>query len=264
MRSPTILLVLLVTSCTTAATKPAQKTVEADPDAPAADTWAALHARGTQLRSPSPAALSQEVRGATELVEIAPGLRAALAHPPAAPSTSDTPVERVPGVVVLASDIASFAQAGFVAIAPESPDVDDAKAAARFLASEPDVDVDHLYAFGDGKSADQLALDPETPFRAVGALGATTTSTFANLPREERIARALLPHASEVATRLIIYAPDDDKAAIAVHARNPKIVIDNSANPFTAFRQLIERDTASSTKVSAIISLPPASSRSAL
>ena len=265
-----IVLAVTMLSCATHAAKPPQTDADqSDPDAASAETWAARHARGTTARAAGVtpahdlglAPLAQTAPLLMERVDIAPDLAAFVARARVAPATSDTPTERVAGVVVVAApgeDPApafwAFAVAGFVAIAPLSPhageffgEVDDAKRAARFLAQEPDVDLDHLYAFGDGRVACQLALDPDAPFRAVGALGATTTSTFADLsPLDERIARALLPHASEVSTRLIVYAPADDPRALAVHQRNAKIEIDSAKNALTAFRQLIERDATTS------------------
>ncbi|HEY4219878.1 MAG TPA: hypothetical protein VGO62_01015 [Myxococcota bacterium] len=244
-----------------------------DEDAPAHEAWSARHARGTRVHVATAAVddLSDlAVRGDRFEVPTRGGriVRSYLvrgdAGADAAPSDGGAPaIVLVRARGAWAGDVAlerdalttpialALARTGAVVAVPDLLDrddafsaVDDVIAVARALATDPDVDADQIYAFGSGRITCQLALDQRTPFRAIGALGATTAHALAADPAladdvDERVARALLPHAGEVATRLVIYAPVLDPAARAVHARNVAIELDSS-DPLRAFTALVQ------------------------
>jgi len=265
--------VSLVTSCTTAPQKVVNRAAPAvDDDAPAAETlgrhacaWhGRAHERATEDRS---AARRRPVWRAPRAGRLSLGRAGSCARPSfdpaAAPSTSDTPSERVPGVVVVSegqeagTDLSwpsalAFAGAGFVAIVPavhssDNPffgEVDDVKAAARALAGEPDVDIDQLYAFGEGRIACQLAPRyPETPspFRAVGAASPPPTPRRSRGCRRRSGSRARsCPTPPRSPPRLVVFS--DYKAALTAHERNHKIELLTSPSAFAAFRALIDKD----------------------
>ncbi len=234
---------------------PPPRPIVIDEDAPSPVTWAALHARGTQVRLPARPAVPLHLGEGMELVHYASGalsLLAVVARPPRTPLTADTPVERGPGLVLVhqggalddgtLTAAAPFVAAGIVVMlpsfrgengnpgAPEAffGEVDDAKAAARFLAEEPDVDVDHLSVFGDGHVTAQLALDPDCPFRLIGAAALPDAADYRALgvtTVPERAARAFPPHAQEAAKDWLLVGVDAAAfAARVVKASQPALL----------------------------------------
>lgn len=242
-----------------------------DLDAPAVEPWRARQLRPAELRhrgpAPAPAPTlglgpSQErVRYPAAARDGDHSLLAILAAPRRAPQTPASLAERAPAVLLLhdgfalrdehLSWAAPFVDAGFLVMLPTfrgengndgafellAGEVDDARAAARWLASQPDVDVDRLYVFGHGTGgalAALLALDPELPFRRIAASsGATTVATFARWQRaDERTVpfdvanaaecqrRALLPNAHELARPLLLFVGEDD----ALGGRDARLV----------------------------------------
>lgn len=188
-------------------------------------------------------------RSAARGVELS--LAAVVVAPRRAPETGVTAGERQPAVLLLHPGsalteehlawAAPFLAAGVVVLFPTwrgehgnagelellAGEVDDVKAAARWLATQPDVDVDRLSVFGHaegGALAALLALDPDVPFAYIAAAnGVTTATTFARWQREEarrvpfdaqdaveQRLRALLPNAGELARPLVLYLGEDD------------------------------------------------------
>ena len=246
-----------------------------DADAPDDEPWLTRRTRATALltRGPAPAtsgplALSsgmERVDYPSPSGGAEPSLLAIVAAPRRAPETTGTLAEQQPGVLLLHSGFAltdehlawavPFVEAGFVVMLPTwrgengnpgdfqllAGEVDDAKAAGRFLATQPDVDVDHLYLFGHaegGALAALLALDPDVPFRRIAASsGVTTAAMFLRWQREdphkvpfdvgsvvELHLRALLPNAGELLQPLLLYVGDDD----ALGARDARLVAERA------------------------------------
>jgi acetyl esterase/lipase len=121
-------------------------------------------------------------------------------------------------------------------------EVDDVKAATRFLASQPEVDVDRMYLFGHsagGALATLIALDENTPYRVIATsngvyAAATFGRWFQDEPKRipfdvndmfERQLRAFVPNAHELARPIGIYAGVDavwtQKHAAMVKQRAP-------------------------------------------
>lgn len=258
------LLLLVVVGCASkrgGAGASAGEDAEEDADAPDAEPWlkrrllpTVLSTRGAAPTSPGELSLApgmERVRYPSSTREGELSLLAVVAAPRRAPETADTVAARLPAILLLHSGYAldaehlgwaqPFVDAGFLVMLPTwrgengnpgsfellAGEVDDARAAGRWLASEPDVDVDRLYLFGHGTGgslAALLALDPDLPFRKIGAASAVTTATtFLAWQREdparvpfdprnplEQRRRALLPNAHELAQPLILYAGEDD------------------------------------------------------
>lgn len=269
-------LVLAVSAVTLGcATQPRGATGETasgvDDDAAAPTPWRQRRAQPAhivegQRSTPSPLLLDDTMERAHYLSRDGE-LLAVIARPPSLPRTADTPVERQPGVVLVHDGTAlrqetlawagPFVAAGFVVLMPSlrgengNPgqrellrgELDDLKAAARFLAEEPDVDVDRLYAFGHeegGGLVALLALDDDQPFQRLatsnGVYGATTflrwraedphKVPFDVASLDERTVRALVPNAGEMVRPLVIYAGDPASVghAATVKARSPTLV----------------------------------------
>lgn len=234
---------------------------EEDADAPDPEPWLKRRLLPTELstRGPTPAAPTElalapgmeRVRYPSSTQEGELSLLAVVAAPRRAPETADALAERSPALLLLHGGFAldhevlamaePFVDAGFLVMMPSwrgengnagsfellCGEVDDARAAGRWLASQADVDVDRLYLFGHGVGgalATLLALDPDLPFRKIGAASAVTTAhTFLAWQREdparvpfdprnplEQRRRALLPNAHELAQPLILYVGEDD------------------------------------------------------
>ena len=246
-----------------------------DEDAPAPTPWAQRRAEPTRVvagKSPhaSPSLALDEQPGVSferaRYVSQDRELLAVIARPASMPLTADTPVDKLPGVVlvhngfVLTDDTLAWARpfvaAGFVVLMPSfrgengNPgdyellrgELDDLKAAARFFAEEPDVDVDRLYAFGHsagGGLVALLSLDEDQPFKKLatsnGVYAATTFLRWkAEDPKkvpfdvknlDERTVRALVPNAHEMVHPLVMYVGSDDawnvKHAAIVKERAP-------------------------------------------
>lgn len=178
-------------------------------------------------------------------------LAAVVASPRRAPESGGVPFERLPAVLLLHPGsaltvehlawAAPFLEADVVVLFPTwrgehgnpgtyellAGEVDDLKAAARWLASQPDVDVDRLSVFGHaegGALATLSALDPDVPFAHVAASSAVTTATtFVRWQRQdarrvpfdpsnlvEQRLRALVENAAELARPLVLYLGDED------------------------------------------------------
>lgn len=269
----TVALALAATACATRRS-PATSTEE-DADAPEPQPWLKRRVLPTVLarRGPAPRTAELEVPPGMELVRYPSptregelSLRAVVAAPRLAPETPRTLSERRPALLLLHSGLGlkdehlawagPFVEAGFVVMLPSwrgengnegafellAGEVDDARAAGRWLASQPDVDVDRLFVFGHaegGALAALLALEPDLPFVRIGASsGVTTAATFARWQREDPAIvpfdvanpfevkrRALLPNAHELAQPLLLYVGEDDalgrRDARAVQERAP-------------------------------------------
>jgi dienelactone hydrolase len=252
-------------ACTTApAPKPTPAVV--DEDAPAPAPFAQMRARATHLLRHGPAPDSAPpvalpdvlpVDARWEIASVPAGdhtVQAVIARPLAAPRGPDDEVDKLPAVVIfhggfhLAADqlawAAPFIDAGFVVLFPTLRgengnggdyellygELDDGKAAARFLAQEPDVDVDHLYAVGHsvgGGLCALLAVDGESPFRILGSIGgAYAAGSFSAWPATlvpfdvhdvtERQLRALTPFVEQLRTPLVLYTGQADAPPRAV------------------------------------------------
>lgn len=232
-----------------------------DEDPPPLTSWRARRARPTRLlvesKAPAPVPTLHLPAGMEEVRYVSGGLSllAVVARPPRTPVTSETPLDRLPAVLLLHAGFAldddtlvrarSLVARGFVVMMPAlrgangNPghyelwrgEVDDAKAAVRWLAADPEVDVDHLYAFGDavgGGLATLLALEVDVPFRVIAAAnGLYGTGTFtrwaaddpARIPfdlaePDEKTVRLLLPNAHEVEQRLVLYVGGEDAGSV--------------------------------------------------
>lgn len=251
----------------------------ADSDEADLEPWLVRRTRPTTLTHHGPAP------GPTDAPALVPGMElvwypspaqgvelsllAVIAAPRRAPETPRSAGERSPAVMLLHSGTAltaehlawaaPFVDAGMVVLLPTwrgengnpgehellAGEVGDAMAAARWLAAQPDVDVDQLAVFGvaeGGALAALLALDPEAPFTSIAAVsGVTSTTTFARWQRDraaplpfdprdpvEQRRRALVPNAAELAHPLVLYLGRDDVDgtvdARRVQARAPKLV----------------------------------------
>jgi dienelactone hydrolase len=245
----------------------------ADPEAPSEEPWIKRRARGTTLKTKGPSfesapPLNLSGTGLTPISYTSGDLRlfAALAVPGKTPETPDTPTERMPAVMLLHSGFVMrqyhlewaqrFVDAGFVVMMPTvrgengNPgsyelwfgEVDDVKSATRWLASQPEVDVDRMYLFGHsagGALATLIALDENMPYRIIATSnGVYASATFGRwfhdepkrIPFDvndmfERQLRAIVPNAHELARPILIYAGTDDewtqKHAAMVKQRAP-------------------------------------------
>lgn len=322
MRSVAAVLLTPLLACASAPAPRAAADGGEDPDAPAPAPFAELRARPTALVRHGPAPGSADAPALVlPSSDEDPGVRwertrypsggrellAFVARPVAAPRASGAEAERLPAVVYfhggfrLAQDDLAFArpfvQRGFVVLVPTLRgengnagdfellygELEDAKAAARFLAQEPDVDVDRLYAVGHsvgGGLCALLAVDGDVPFKRLAAIGGVYgPDTFPSWQRDdpartpfdlrdplERRLRALTPFVEQVRIPLVLYvgkddAPPRDLAHRVVEPRaraagvNVTVVdvpgdhVGSIAPALELFAQLIEKDaTASSAR----------------
>jgi dipeptidyl aminopeptidase/acylaminoacyl peptidase len=257
--------VLALAACaTTPAPQAADHAQPVDPNAAAAAPFAELRARPTKLvrTGPAPDVRSLPAPPVTGTVQwerasyVSDGrpLAALLARPPTTPRGPGEEPERLPAVVVFHGGFAlspdqlawaePFVARGFVVLVPtlrgESGnggafellygELDDAKAAARFLAQEPDVDADHLYAIGHsvgGGLCALMAVDGDVPFRRLatigGVYGPTSFSSWdarlvpfdARDPHEAQL-RSLTPFLEQVRVPLTVYVGTADAPPLAL------------------------------------------------
>jgi dienelactone hydrolase len=233
-----------------------------DENAPPLVPWRDRRTAPVRLRveGPAPAPVApltlgpgmEEVRyTSSSAAGAALSLLAVVARPPRTPVTSQTPVEKAPGLLLLhkgfvlddetLAQAQAFVDEGFVVMMPTwrgengNPgsfelwrgELDDARAAARWLAEDPEVDVDRMYAFGHsagGGLATLLALEQSSPFRLIASSnGIYAVGTFARWaadePRrvpfdldshDEKTVRVLVPNAHEIEQPLLLYVGKDD------------------------------------------------------
>lgn len=229
-----------------------------DGDLPPPRPWRERRATPTRLLREGPAPASPSILHLSDGMEQVRypsdelSLLAIVARPPRTPVTADTPLEKLPAILLLHDGFAldddtldvarGFVAEGFVVMMPASRgengnpgrfelwrgELDDAKAATRWLAADPEVDVDRLYAFGHaegGGLATLLALEADVPFRAIASSnGVYGTGVFARLARQdprtvpfdladidETTVRVLVPNAHEIEQRLILYVAKEDR-----------------------------------------------------
>lgn len=273
LASASLLALVALVGCAAACTSAPVATRDApDPDAPVGAPWQELRAqpaplltRGEAPAAHTPLALPQLPDVVFERAHIAGpegALLAVLARPITGPLTPDTPPERLPGIVLfhggfaLTEDQLAWAalavRAGFIALMPTlrgengntgayellRGEVEDARAAIRFLAQEPDVDADALVAFGHsvgGGLASLLAVEGDVPLKLIASAGGIyAPSTFMRWRKEdparvpfdtndktlasEAQVRALLPFVHQLALPLVLYVGRDDAWSVA-HAR---------------------------------------------
>ena len=203
----------LLGACATATASNDVVTESLDPDAPASEMWVSRHAKSG--RTPFRSLTFPAAPAGVDAVTYVSGdlqLAAWIVRPTTLPSTSDTPTERLPAVILLHDDALpwakAFTDAGCIVMLPAFSAVSDAKAAAHFLADDPGVDVDHLYVFGDKEIVPLVALDPDVPFRVLASLGVTSGNDD-----------AFVAHASELAHPLVVYATGADAALAKAQPR---------------------------------------------
>ena len=234
------------------------------PDAktsPVLPRWAELSNRPTELQARTKASGAEappttlpEGFSAQRYVSAGQSLFAALGIPLMTPRTAQAPVERLPAVVLLHDKTSidddtlarglRLVDAGFIVLIPTwrgehgNPgafellrgEVDDARAATRFLAEQPLVDVDRLYAFGHGVGgalAGLLALG-DAPFALLASSGGlwehtdlfhigrsegrserfnfVSSTPFDAGDLRETSVRCFAEHADELSRALIVYA----------------------------------------------------------
>jgi dienelactone hydrolase len=306
--TPVLAAIALGVACA-CASAPSGTDAAPDPDAAVEAPWEGMRARAAKLVRQGPAPLapsSLTLPSAPDVVleraRVPAGdlaLLAVVARPLTAPRTSDTPAEKLPGVVLFHGDFGltsdqlehavTVARRGFVVLMPTlrgengnggafellRGEVEDARAAVRFLAAEPDVDVDRLYALGHsmgGGLATLLAIDGDVPLRLVASVnGVFAPSTFIAWHKEdprrvpfdlsdpiELQVRALIPFAHQVKLPLVLYAGKSDATALtraktaytrAIAAARPVELVELDGDHMSAlapaladFIQRIEKD----------------------
>lgn len=266
--SASLVVVLGCASAPTPAARGVREDGTVDENAPPATPWVQRHARPAKLKFEGPApAKAAPLHLDENMSEVRYrsgdlSLLAVVARPASTPVTSETPTEKLPAVLLLHKGFAldddtlaaskAFVDAGFVVMMPawrgenDNPgsfelwrgEVDDAKAAARWLAEDPFVDVDRIYAFGHsagGGLASLLALDPDVPFRVIASSnGVYAVGTFARWAKDdprkvpfmlgdddERTVRVLVPNVEELQQPLLLYVGTEDTWSM-LHAKMAK------------------------------------------